>query len=59
MINDAGLLHFIRALRYHQTEFIELFVAGLVQYGTDNYIELLLEHLRLNSDSFLEYLRIL
>ena len=59
MMNEAGLLGYIRALRMHQSDFQELFVAALVQFGNENYIELMIEHLRRWSTNNLEYLRIL
>lgn len=33
IMNEPGLLGFIRALRMHQSEFNEIFVAAIVQYG--------------------------
>lgn len=58
-MNEPGLIGFIRALRMHQAEFVETFVAAIVTYGTDNYIELFIDHLSRCSQSNLEYLRIL
>ena len=58
-MNEPGLLGFIRALRMHQEDFTEMFLAALIQYGADNPIELLAEHLRRWSENDLEYLSIL
>lgn len=58
-MNEPGLLGFIRALRIHQEDFTEMLLAALIQYGADNPIELLVEHLRRWSENDLEYLSIL
>lgn len=59
LMQESGLIGYIRALRMHQEEFVDVFVAGIVQFGTDNYIELMVEHLRRSSENNLEYMRIL
>lgn len=57
LLNEAGLRAYMRALRQHQGDFIEQFSASIVQFGTDNYVELFTHHLRAQSDGPLEFIR--
>lgn len=59
MINEAGIIAFIKAHRTHQVEIVDIFSAFLVSFGRDNYIDLFTLQLKNHSLDELEYLRII
>ena len=59
LLTEAGLKAFIRAYNRHYQYFIEPFGTFLKQAGKDSYIDLITNHLRLQSESNFNFLGII
>ena len=55
-LTEPGLKAFLRAYRKHSSDFMEQFIAFLIQAGMDNYIDLFTNQLRISSINNFEYL---
>lgn len=59
VMGEPGLKAFIRAQKKHQGEFVDQFAAFLIQIGSENEIDLMTNHLRVNSGNNFLYLSLM